>query len=236
MAGSLLGYVVKLSVLGNAILFVLLAGGSDASTAPQVYPHKPVHLRYDLSPELNQEPYWGEIFDAQQAWDDAMKDGADIITNHGAVLGPFDAIIVNGEEGEDLPVSLWAHSNQQATRTVTVPNCNASVASFTESASGVDQVMKVMVLNTACYLDIGSGLRWRSLTHELGHVVGLGDHGNPYDGIMDQGVDTFPGDFQILNFPVANFPNNPLLELFPDEASCVRLLFDIPGKQLCAPE
>ena len=230
-------YGFRFSLLGHAALFVVLLGGSHASTAAQLYPHKPVHLERKLSVRLDLSVHILEIHDAQQAWDDAV--GENIITNQGSSTGlPFDAIIADADQGEAVVVPLRAHNGQETTRTEFGPPPNAVAISLSAEDSGVDQAMKIVILETSSYVVRSTGNRWRTVTHEFGHVLGLGDHSESYAGMMDnrEPVDDWPADFQIQNYPFENYPDFPLIELFPDEASCVRLLFDIPGKQLCAPD
>jgi hypothetical protein len=246
MKSQLLAYAVKLSVVGNAILFVLLAGGSHKSPGPhQIYPHKPVHLVRDLG-SLNGQPYLTEIHDAQQAWDDVVGGEEDIINNQGDInSGSFDAVVIDEDPGEEVEQFLWDHASHQVTYAFDTPLCddvhdpvfcwNAVTVSVEASIyTGLEYEMKIVVLNEHLYLfHIVEGNRWRANTHEFGHVLGLGGHeseGPPeeYDGMMDGFPDVYPRDYQIWNLPD--------IPWVADEASCVRLLFDEPGKRVCSEE
>ena len=68
MKGRIWQYLVKFTIVGNAILFVVLLGGSDKSGAPQIYPHTPVHVVEDLT-ILKSDRYKGLLFDGHSAWD-----------------------------------------------------------------------------------------------------------------------------------------------------------------------
>lgn len=248
-----LEWTVRLSILGNAVLFVVLVGGSHVTApedADQIAPHRPVHLARQLGALLNQEPYRGEIDAAQQAWDDAVYKGVggNIIIYQGPTSNglPFDGVIVSmGQAGEEN-VTFKAHNGQTNTvrvggETLLDENTGEPLLAVTLTASaassGVNQVMKVINLNEDLYPGLLAGNRWQVATHELGHMLTLEDHDDPYDGIMDDTCcDTFPGDYIIQNYTSSNYPFLfPFIKLFPDEASCVRLQFNVPGKQGCAP-
>lgn len=249
-----LSFIIRASVVGNAVLLVLLVVGSHyAGGLDLISPHKPVHLRADLSIRLDDPRVLGQIHDAQAAWDEAVEAGGpgvpDIINNQaGGGAGIFDAIVVDGDPGTTIPVTFWGHNGTQNTvNIITIPegpfcpdpndpqNCwLAEARPVPASQTGVGQGAIVVILNTSFFVAfLSPGDAWRTITHEFGHVLSLGDHQLNYDHMMDSFPDTFPGDYQIANFNFGLFPDLPLVELFPDEASCVRLTFAIPGKQLC---
>lgn len=242
--GRIVRLIALASIVCNAILFVLLVGGSHASEVQhQIYPHKPVHLARDLD-SLNGQPYLDEIHDAQQAWDDAVG-GSDIILNQGPVENelPFDALVIEGSPDETIPVELRDHEGNVATFNVVTQGCDdehdpvfcwnaATVSVQSKLATGIAHDMKIVVLNTHLYLfHMSGGNRWRANAHEFGHMLGLEGHesegpAGSYHGMMDGFPDVFPQDYQIWNLP--DVPS------VPDEASCVRELFDVDGKQGCS--
>lgn len=233
MTSRIWQFLVKLSIVGNAILFVILAGGSDPHPSPvQIYPHKPVHLVRDFS-SLETQPFLTEVFDAQQLWDTTT---GNIIFYAGDVnsQSEYDAIIIDALPNDTVEVPLRAHGGLHSTIFVTTADSDwwGVVFSISAANSGVLQEFKIAALNSFLFFPgtIIAGNRYRTSVHEFGHVLGLDDHNvsgpDDYDGIMDATCcDNFPYDYKILNFP--SQPG------FADEASCVRQLFDLAGKKRC---
>lgn len=241
----------KLCVVGATIFLVLIGAGShyreSTSGAPQIYPHKPVHLAQSFNFFTNSR-YVDLLQEAVGEWNEVV--GGEVLFYSGALgTQQVDAIFIDLPEGGNQQITYTNHNGD-------IPTFSFSFVCECPSYARVETVpphltlgepLKVGVFNENPQPDGLFGAsddrhvrRW--FIHELGHVLSLKDHDNEqnpgaYTGMMDgtcslNNCDA-EGDYQILNFTLAKYPNYPLLQLFPDEASCVRKLFNIPGKQLC---
>ncbi len=241
--------VMKASLVGNAVLLVLLGGGSHAHdnnpNFPVIYPHRPVHLAEDFDFLIGAR-YNELLRDATIAWTVAID-----WTNPIAWTGPLDtqeidALFIDLAEGGQKQIEYTNHNGDTPSFLFIFdcpcPGYARVYPIHVDDALG--EPFKLGVFNATAGLmaasDDANVERW--FTHESGHLLSLKDHDNvqnpgAYTGMMDGTCNLNacddPADYEILNFTLDLFPDLPLLELFPDEASCVRLLFEIPGKQLC---
>lgn len=242
-----------LSLVGSAFLIVLLVGGSgthnkaDSSGYPQIHPHKPVHLGrvFDV---LTHGRYGDAMVNAQQAWDDVV--GENLIAYLFSFTGSevLDAIFVDLPPNGGTTITHNAHNGNSDTYSFSYdcgnPCSYATVYTVTPIVDQTFEPFKIGAINQNDGApDMDNRNVQRLFTHEMGHVLGLGDHDRlgspePYHGMMDStcsalGCEDDPGDYEILNFTFELFPELPILALYPDEASCVRELFNIAGKQAC---
>lgn len=229
-------YLVKLSIVGNAVLLVLLLGGSHPSSQMGIWPHKPVHMVRNLD-TLTSQSWITAIHDSQGNWDAAT--GYNILYYWGPWAGQVtDAVIIDLPPGGEQDVPFCPHDTDG------LPCPWYAIADFDcDSPCNVlgrvltfpldlDSAMKVVILNQSLVPPLAQKERVRLVKHELGHVLSLGDHDDEYNGIMD-GHCALPGctqDDPIYDYIIWDLPDEPDVA---DEASCVRELFNIFGKQRC---
>lgn len=235
MKGRIWQYLVKFTIVGNAILFVVLLGGSDKSSAPQIYPHSPVDVVEDLT-ILKSDRYKDLLFDAHSAWDNVT--GSHVIFYYSqSESATFDTLVVDAKLGDIIPVTFRQHTGDPVSFNFLFDcpspepcTITGTVISWYASDIGANWPLKVMVLNWQQYANFSDARILRGMMHEFGHVVGLADHDTEedpenYNAIMDSTCCDHSNDFII-----ANSPDDPS---FADEASCVRENFNLPGKQRC---
>ena len=235
MSGQIWQWLVKLTLVGNAVLFVLLLGAShdaDPSVHEPIYPHKPVHYVWEKR-QLTEFRYnWAHLV-ANNAWD---VTGYNILIYQGGYLEggpPYDVYLTDMEQGENPHEFLFVPHNGDP-EWMTVPSTYDWATTWTATAAQTgSQTLKMIVLNShanAIPVVADADLE-QIVTHEFGHALGLGEHGNSYNGIMDGSCsEPYCTQDSPYDYIIWNIPNNPDVA---DEASCVRLLFNLSGKKLC---
>ncbi len=248
---TILTAVVKASLVGNAVLLVLLGGASNAGETPPKYPlihpHRPVHLTEDFD-FLIDARYNLLAQEAVKAWNVAVN---------GTVVSWFvtpgapeiDALFFDLAEGGVKQIEYTNHNGDTPSFTFTFEcPCAGATASVAHEDDAEGEPFMFVVYNaTSGFVAASDDANVeRTFTHEIGHLLSLKDHDNedddfqPYTGMMDgtcalNACDD-PGDYEILNFTAEDLDEFPILFLYPDEASCVRELFKMfPGRQGCAP-
>lgn len=231
-------------------MLVVLGAGSHArqgsSGFPQIYPHTPVHLAEDFN-TLTAPGYNLLLSDAADSWNDAV--GSTVITFTGQLDGQeIDSLFIDLAEDAFKQITYNNHNGQTPSFGYTFL-CSGGCPAYAHvpripATHSLGLGFKLVIANaTAGLIAVSDDANvLRTFEHEFGHILSLRDHDNtanpgPYSGMMDgtcalNACDD-PADYEILNFTSELFPNFPILKDWPDEASCVRELFDIAGKQLC---